>query len=379
MQALTQKLHPADQTQLQSRAALNSPVRESFLAPTRATLVRESFLAPTPATIPSRTSSPIRHSLFAIRHSNRGLRCGLTMIELLVVITIIAILISMVAVASTSLIARARTNSTLSLLTVVTQAVEDFKREKPGVINASQPGPAGTILRYLKRYGPYPPDELEVFATGLPGHAPPNRSFAPGNAQIVPPPPYSDMKFYAAQPEFEHRDLAAMIVAIETLSESAASILQQIPDRNRVAGYVDPNTGAPGQFLDRDGDGSFGANDHQVRYIVDDWGIPLGYLAQRDYSTAAGATNTRGSNHQDWNQTSTDLVRLNGGAPVIFSWGADGKEQLTKDAMGDDGLASVIGDWMDPASPQQLNHPMNADNVYANQALKEKLQTAPQQ
>jgi hypothetical protein len=192
------------------------------------------------------------------------------------------------------------------------------------------------------------------------------------------------MKFHGgagADPVFEHRDLAAMILAIETLSESAASILSQIPERNRVAGPQLNN--APAQFLDRPPNG-WSPDDHQIRYIVDDWGIPLGYMAQRDWKASPPPTdpNTPSKNHTNWNQTSTDLVRINGGAPVIFSWGPDGKEQLTQDAMGANASASIVGDWVndprDNGTPA-LNHPMNADNVYANQSLKEKLQPGSQQ
>jgi hypothetical protein len=189
------------------------------------------------------------------------------------------------------------------------------------------------------------------------------------------------MRFFAdgsALDVLEHRDLAAMVVAIETLTESAASILGHLPERNRIAAILDPTTRAPGQFLDRQTGtvGSFDADDHEVRLIVDDWGNPLGYMAQRDWK-ASPATPIKSTNHQaDWNQTSTDFVRLNGGAPVIFSWGADGEAQLTKDTMTTTATASLVADWVnDPNDSDKpaINNLMNADNVYANPALKEKL------
>ena len=55
-----------------------------------------------------------------------------------------------------------------------------------------------------------------------------------------------------------------------------------------------------------------------------------------------------------------------------MSWGADGKDQLTKDAQEDDLTASLVGDWDDN---QRIDNPFNEDNVYLDETLSEKLAT----
>lgn len=339
----------------------------------------------------------IRHSLFNNRHTQRSR--ALTLVELLVVIVVIGILVGSILVASAGFINKGRTNNTQALLQVVADAVEEFKREqttKPTITRArqtkvpgmgTQPDPPATPLMYPDRYGLYPPDELEVFTSvGLPGsQAPPaSRTLAPGAAEVVAPgaaQPWDAMRFYDAgnpQPELEHRDQAALILAIETLSESASLILDRIPDKNRSPGALDVN-GQPALFLNRPG-GSDGwdANDHQIRLIIDDWGVPISYFAQRDWREAPGEFNPiASSNHPSWNEASTEFIRLNGGQPIIMSYGPNGKDQLSKDAMeptgGDLAKVSLVGDFETESGPEAVDDPWNDDNVYSNPALKEKL------
>lgn len=298
------------------------------------------------------------------------------MVELLVVMAILAILISIISVASSSLISQSKATNTRAVLQVVNDAIQEFKRERPAMLRP----------KYLKRYGPYPPDELEVFDQSGFNRIETTRSLAPGGAKIEPAPPYGAMRFYTdGDPEAnarEHRDLAAMIVAIETLTESAAALLDRLPEKNRSAGASD-SSGNPSQFLDRPDstgnlNGQWGAEDLQIRYILDDWGVPLGYLAQRDW-TATGTTPTASNNHNDWNQASTELIRLNGAEPLIFSYGPDGKEQLTRTAMeADNGHAALIVDYLNSTTPRPVvDHPYNADNVYLDPTFGLKLSGAP--
>lgn len=330
----------------------------------------------------------VHRSAFTIPHWR--LRRALTLVELLIVIIVIGILVSSILVASAGFINKGRTNNTQALLQIVSDAVEEFKREqtaKPTITRARQPRqspPPGVTVNYSDRYGAYPPDELEVFSVvGLPRSVPPGsgrtNSLASGGAVIVPPPPWQAMRFYKdddlLKNALEHRDQCAMIVAIETLSESASSILDRIPDKNRSAGVLAAD-GKPALFLDRPGGttGSWDANDHQIRYILDDWGIPISYLAQRDWNEAPGFTPIVSTNHPKWNEVSTELIRLNGGQPIIMSYGPNGKDQLTNDAMEPNAKASLVGDFAsDSPVPRVVDDPMNADNVYANPALKEKL------
>jgi prepilin-type N-terminal cleavage/methylation domain-containing protein len=315
-------------------------------------------------------NSSIRSSPFALRHS------GMTLVELLIVIVIIGVLISVVLVASTSLIGKSKARNTQAVLQIVADAAEQFKRsesEKPTLTRNA---------KYKARYGLYPPDELEVFSATPPskaGSAVPHGLATPAGSTIVPTPPYPAMRFYAdGSPDdsFEHRDLAALIVAIESQGGEAAAILDRISDRNRSIGVLD-SQGNPAQFLSRpltineqQANATWDSEDLQIRYILDDWGNPIGYMAQRDFNHDDAAT-TASSNHPAWNQVSTEIRRLNGDQPVIFSYGPNGKDQLTQDAMGTEAeaKASLPGDFAD----HMMNHPFNDDNVYLNEQLREKL------
>lgn len=320
----------------------------------------------------------------------------MTLIELLIVIVIIGVLVSAVMVASTSLIRKSKTRNTQAVLQIVADAAEQFKRsetEKPTITKHAA---------YKARYGLYPPDELEAFTdVGVPHAAnlqPTGNLAVPKGSQIKPAPtPFTSMKFYTDDncsdytcQSLEHRDLAALIVAIESQGGEAAAILDRISDRNRTAGVLNNTNKNPEQYLDRPAgingapNGQWDADDLQIRYIVDDWGVPISYLAQRDHPGHGSTTTTPvpSSNSQtpagNWNEASTELIRLNGGQPVIFSYGPDGKDQLKKEVMGDNWAASLVGDFTpSPETPDNkehiIDHPANADNVYSNDQLRDKL------
>jgi len=180
--------------------------------------------------------------------------------------------------ASTTLLNRAKTRKTEFTLKIVNDALEAFRREAPSIIRAGKG-------RYLNRYGKYPPDELEPFtASGIPGCTSSCRSLIPGGAAVMPKPSsggYPAMLFYtSAQPEFEHRDIAAMVLGIRVFGDQSNAILTDIPEGHWVDGPVD-NAGVPLQYLDRDNDGMWDPTkgDEQIRYIVDAWRVPLGYFS----------------------------------------------------------------------------------------------------
>ncbi len=318
----------------------------------------------------------IPHSPFRIPHlPHRG---GMTLIELLIVIVIIAILLSAVMVASTSLIGKSKTRNTQGVLQIVADAAEQFKRsetEKPSFTRHA---------RYKARYGLYPPDELEVFSEkGVPGPAtlPVTGNLAtPRGAVIIPPPgqEYPPMRFFVdGTPEDakEHRDLAALIVAIESQGGEAAAILDRISDRNRSVGLLEPKTKNPAQFLSRPltlneplANSTWDPEDLQIRYILDDWGIPISYMSQRDF-VHDKEDETKSSNHANWNEASTEFIRINNGQPLIFSYGPNGKDQLKSDAMEPEGKVSLPGDFQN----HKIDEPFNDDNVYLNEQLREKL------
>ena len=86
------------------------------------------------------------------------------------------------------------------------------------------------------------------------------------------------------------------------------------------------------------------------------------------------------SNHEGWNEGSTELIRLNGGQPVIFSYGPSGKDQLTSGMIVTPEPSGACAKMVAPASligdfecNHKVDHPLNADNVYVNQALQAKL------
>lgn len=313
-----------------------------------------------------------------------------TLVELLVVISIIAILVVAVAIAGSTLVNKAKSQATSSVLALVRDSIEEFRREQtahPTLVRAYW----GTGRTYEDRYGLYPPDELELFGkNGLRESSNPAMlRIARGENVIVPDGTASGgfptLKFAADLPEAqmanEHRDLAAMILTIELYGDTSTAILDQIDDRYRTDGAYDHLADTPSQFLDRIGgsgtDGVFDPGvDHQIRYVVDDWGLPLSYLAQRDYVDDPPLQVDSNNYTGYWNWASTQMVQLNSGVPIIMSYGANGKEQCTQQMMGDTALVSLVADWAGLAPDStagKIDHPLNADNVYADSELAQKL------
>jgi len=337
------------------------------------------------------------------------------MVELLVVIIVISILASAVLIASSAVLDRFRVTNTKAVLQVVSDAVEEFKREQtanPSIVRANRhlnDDPAKKKYFYRDRYGDYPPDELEVFTRrGVPGWGNPagnnNWSLASGKtgsganvqkSQIVPAPTsavgYSEMRYYwdadIYKNSIESRDQQAMIVAIETLGDVSASMLAKIPERNRTTGVLEAS-GDPALFLDRLGGAGCDAEkwdscDLQIRPIVDDWGVPIGYFSSRDWTSnlnPAAAMELESTNHTNWHEASSAFVKANRGVPLVMSYGPDGKDQLTKDIMAPTtaagpsaspttAAASLVGDYAGPTPARTIDHPMNADNIYLDPSL----------
>ncbi|MHC4697480.1 MAG: hypothetical protein ACYTFA_12125, partial [Planctomycetota bacterium] len=78
------------------------------------------------------------------------------------------------------------------------------------------------------------------------------------------------------------------------------------------------------------------------------------------------------SNHSDWNQASTEMIRLNNGKPILMSYGPNGKDQLKQGIQDADPTANLMVDWVDEVHPG-IDNPFNKDNVYASPDLAEKL------
>lgn len=299
------------------------------------------------------------------------------------VIAVIAVLLAAVIVASSTLINTAKTRNTSGLLATVQLAVEQFRSDqgrKPTLASVRQQN-----VTYASRYGQDPPDEVEPFTLkGLPTASGNAGTLGVGKARLVPgpdngQPPPGRMRFYRGLPPEqaanEHRDQTAMIAAIRMFSEAGSVMLDNIPARNWSPGVLNATSGVPMLFLDR-GPGLNGnwnaGEDLAIRHIVDDWGTELGYMSQRDWRpTGAGSLDTTSTNSPEWNQASTQMVKLNGDQPVIFSYGPNGREQMTREVMGDTGAASLVTDWV--SNGGRLLNALNADNIYAQEGLAAKL------
>lgn len=324
-----------------------------------------------------RTTASDRSNRLRVRGaSSAGLfrRGAFTLVEILVVVAIIVILLVSVVTLGGWAVRKGQSKNTEGMLRIVADALEQFAADAP-LAAVKQPGGAGQVT-YVSRYGKYPADELEVYGSGIPG-ATQGRSLAPGGGVIVPDSgEFQDMTFIlgGAAPQYENRDIATMLLAIELHSESAAQILSRVSEKHLAAVPLD-GAGDPVQYLDRNGDGKYNPKDDEaLRWLVDDWQVPVTYFAQRDFRAGATPSSNR---QQDWswNEVSTRLVKMNGGAPVLMSWGPDGKDQRTPENQTGSTAANIATDLLglDGSALDRIDNPLNADNVYANPALAEKL------
>ncbi|MCG3131730.1 MAG: hypothetical protein FLDDKLPJ_02535 [Phycisphaerae bacterium] len=309
--------------------------------------------------------------------SSAKVRGAFTLVEILVVVAIIVILLVSVVTLGGWAVRKGQSKNTEGMLRIVADALEQFAADAP-LAAVKQPGGAGQVA-YVSRYGKYPADELEVYGSGIPGSTQ-GRSLAPGGGVVVPDAGggYQRMTFVlgGAAPQFENRDIATMLLAIELHSESAAQILSRVSEKHLVAVPLD-GAGDPVQYLDRDRDGKYNPKDDEpLRWLVDDWQVPVTYFSQRDFRDgAAESSNHPQADGWSWNEVSTRLVKMNGGAPVLMSWGPDGKDQRTEVNQTGATAANIATDLLglDGSAKDRIDNPLNADNVYANPALAEKL------
>ena len=322
-------------------------------------------------------------------------RSAFTLVELLVVISIILVLLGAVIVAGPKLMDTGRSQTTQLMLVAVRDAIEEFKREqmeKPTLtrpLRGKQGVPCPTLRHYRDRYGAYPPDELEVFTTESQPFFCQGSSLLPGQAAIQPSPTgaagkYSmDMLFYPQSPPTgnpEFRDNLALTLAIDLFGQSSKMMLEQIAANNRRE--VPPGaSNAPSVYLDVNANNMYDADtDRGWYYLVDGWGVPISYFAERDVRGTPPDV-LESSNHREyWGPASTGMVQRNGGQPVIVSYGPNGKDQLTPEVMADP-KASMVGDWMYAgnvtAAERVIDNPLNRDNVYADPIVKQRLEAAP--
>ncbi len=302
------------------------------------------------------------------------------MVELLIVVAVIGILAGALLVAGSAVIDNAKATKTQFMLGIVRDAVEQFRMEQ-----TDRPTLTKSIA-YQKRYGVYPPDELEVFtALGVPyGNALYSR--AVGKHEVMPGPAnnvlFGNMTFQVdgldpAAQSLEHRDLAALTLSIGMFSDAGSAMLEKIP-ASHWRTPVDP-ADTPLQFLNRDDNENYDAGvDQEIRHLLDDWGVPITYFSQRDAEPGQPTDPTLSSNGTDWNAASSAMVRINAGQPILCSYGPDGAEQLSKETLAAATAAlgappaTLEADWASDTDGK-IDSPLNADNVYPDDALKAKL------
>lgn len=303
-----------------------------------------------------------------------------TMIELMVVVGIIAVLAGALLVAGNAVIQRGRAQNTLMILSVVDNAIDEFSQRQ-------QSNP--TLTRqaaYKKRYGTFPPDELEVFIDGLPTQNNSTKALVPGGGKVVTggtgggsfqemtwqTTPYTNDQLRAEG----NRDIAALLLAIDLFGDESRMMIDKLPAEN----IVEPRLpdGNPLLYLDRNQNQMYDQMiDKPLRYVVDSWDVPLSYMSQRDFGIAGGNVDTSSTNHPSWNEASTTLVRLNGSRPIVFSYGPNGPDQLDEQVVaagraggGGDIPSTVVDDFADN---ERVDSPLNDDNIYPDETLVQKL------
>ncbi|HUU85229.1 MAG TPA: type II secretion system protein [Phycisphaerae bacterium] len=270
---------------------------------------------------------------------------GFTLIELLVVVAVISILIGAIITVSSVVIAGAKAKDTQAMLIVLDQAIDQFKED---MTSASKPWyQNATKGRYAENY---PPDELEAFTVA--NEAPTLfTTIAPGGDLE------DDTGSGLTLNNVAQRDVKAMALAIKLFSPAGSEILDRIGERFKVA--------EPRQGLRRTN--PFVSFEPLV-YFVDSWGTPIEY-----YATAAGTENASTDSGGDRRKTSKALVAANSGVPLLVSYGPDGPDQFSQDFIDTEGESDLVADFSQADPVRTIDHRLNADNVYSNPDMNEKL------
>lgn len=267
---------------------------------------------------------------------------GFTLVELMVVVGILAILISTLIAVSVSVLTSAKIRDTRTVLLNLQTAIDQFNDEAP----------LKRVQDYRTRYGNYPCDELEGFAAGIPGS---------GGTYIG---PGGDSRLNATVnfTDIYNQDIKAMALVMRLYSAEVATILDRISPRYRRP----PDN--PEEFFDRNGDGTMGTDDVPLGYFVDTWGTPLQYFAIRDDGLASASDDPMKRRLK----TSSFLVQRNRGKSVLVSYGPNGPDQWSEEAILVNGQTDLVTDYHD-ATPGVIDNLMNEDNVYVDEALNERL------
>ena len=294
-----------------------------------------------------------------VRSSRRRFR-AFTLVELLLVMVIIVILIGTVIAIGHSQVEKARRRETAGVLDTLRLAAAQFAEEKP----------LRQVRGYRARYGSYPADELDGFLSseGIPGSG---ECIAPGG---------SDLEVFSDDLATVHNgDIKAFALAVRSYSEKGAAILDRVPSKYRVPAERDPVSGNVLEYLNRDNVQGFTAGDEPLDFFIDAWGTPIAYFAARPSSAPSVWDSDVGGNVQaadDRRRTCGALLSLSNDVPVFVSYGPDGPEQFNDDFRESGNYwPDLIYDFNEPSpkNPFRFDHPLNGDNVYSNETVRDKI------
>jgi len=267
-------------------------------------------------------------------------------------VAIIAVLIGAVLGIGSAVVSRGKARDTAALLKTLDLAVQQFHSDAP----------LAGVRNYKKRFADeYPPDELEAF-TEIDDYTPSGNLFAtiaPAGADILPDTrPITD-------DVIAHRDIKAMVLAINLYDAQAADILQRIDPRFRRVQNLGTGGSADVERLDRKTSRS-GATDEPLTYYVDSWGTAVDYFSACCPTGSAASDTPPDLPAADARRDASNwFVKVNNGVPLLVSYGPDGPEQFAADVIASEGRSDLVWDYHDNPD-HKIDHRLNKDNVYSN-------------
>ncbi len=280
------------------------------------------------------------------------------------VLAVILILVGALVTVGRSRIAAAKKSETQGMLQTLQLAAQQFAEEKP----------LSKVKGYRLRYGDYPPDELDGFVGdedwGIPGST---SKISQNHLNIN----KDSLK------NVRNGDIKAFALAVRSYNQTGAAILDRIQPKYRAPAHKGAD-GMPDEYLDRNGDGQFTAGqDEPLDYFIDTWGTPVAYFATADTRTDSAGNPIPSQwdnppnveNPGNRVRTCQALRSLSNDTPVFVSYGPDAPEQFSEDFRVNGFWPDLIYDFNEgPANvDQRIEHPMNQDNIYSNETVREKI------
>jgi prepilin-type N-terminal cleavage/methylation domain-containing protein len=278
-------------------------------------------------------------------------RCGFTLVELLVVVSVLAILISIVWKGSSVLIKQSKVRDTEALLKQLDQALTQFESDKP----------FARVPLYAERYNDAPADELGVLSgnnahwpLGIPGtpgiHVVPDGSS--GNNAVLNVPAKEESRYLLDDPWPSQRSVEAFILCVRRGSPSAAVMLDGVSERFR-ARETQWSYQAPGDSQPR-----------PLEYYVDSWGTPLEYFA---------TVRVRPGEESKRELLSMHVMKASNNRAVFASYGPNGQEQFDPEMRATGLDKSMLGDFS-LNGDNSVNDLLNKDNLFSIEGVGARLQ-----